>query len=139
MHADEQDKNDRASTGVLHSEPDRKGGSPALPSTLEQMPSKREEALKSMLEQDPGNSFARYGLAMEYVNSTQLEAAMTEFTALLAHTPDYVAGYFHGGQTLEKLGRKPEARELYERGLTACERVGDGHSASEIRAALDML
>lgn len=104
-----------------------------------EMASKREEALKSMLEQDPANSFARYGLAMEYVNASQLEAAMTEFTALLANTPDYVAGYFHGGQTLEKLGRKPEARDLYERGLTACERVGDGHSASEIRAALDML
>jgi predicted Zn-dependent protease len=103
------------------------------------MPSKREEALKSMLAQDPSNSFARYGLAMEYVNSNQLDVAMTEFTALLANTPDYIAGYFHGGQTLEKLGRKPEARELYERGLTACERVGDGHSAAEIRAALDML
>jgi predicted Zn-dependent protease len=104
-----------------------------------EMASKREEALKSMLEQDPGNSFARYGLAMEFVNSSQLEAAVTEFTALLANTPDYVAGYFHGGQTLEKLGRKPQAREMYERGLTVCERVGDEHSAAEMRAALDTL
>ena len=92
-----------------------------------------------MLEQDAGNSFARYGLAMEYVNSTQFEAAMAEFTTLLANSPDYVAGYFHGGQTLEKLGRIPEARDLYERGITACGRTGDGHTAAEIQAALDAI
>ncbi len=103
------------------------------------MPSKREDALKSMLEQDPANSFARYGLAMEYANSGQLEAAVGQFKTLLEDSPDYVAGYFHGGQTLQKLGLIPEARDLFERGLTACERTGDGHSASEIQAALDLL
>ena len=38
-------------------------------------------------------------------------------TRLLSYNPGYAAGYFHGGQTLEKLGRIEEARELYRKGL----------------------
>ena len=40
------------------------------------MASTRLDILKSMVEQNPGDSFARYGLAMEYRNTGDLEAAM---------------------------------------------------------------
>ncbi len=101
--------------------------------------SKRIELLKNMLEQDPGSAFARYGLAMEYTNAGELENAMAEFLNLLASNPDYAAGYFHGGRTLEKLGRLDQAREMYERGIAVTTRSGDGHTRSELQAALDML
>ena len=103
------------------------------------MASPRVETLKNMLEQDPSNAFARYGLAMEYTNSGELEQAVAEYEKLLAATPDYVAAYYHGGQALEKLGRPDDARAIYERGLAACRRKGDGHTASEIQACLDLL
>ena len=80
------------------------------------MASTRLEILKSMVAQNPSDSFSRYGLAMEYRNAGDLEAAMAEFRALIAAHPDYSAAYFHGGQTLEQLGRLEEARELYLRG-----------------------
>ncbi len=92
-----------------------------------------------MLEQDPGNSFARYGLAMEHVNKGELDLATAEFERLRHANPDYVAAYFHGGQALEKLGRLDDARAVYEQGLEACRRTGDGHTQSEISAALDLL
>ena len=103
------------------------------------MATTRLEVLKSMVEQNPRDSFSRYGLAMEYRIRGDLEAAMGEFRALMTADPDYVAAYFHGGQTLEKLGRVEEAREVYQNGVEAATRKGDLHGRSEMQAALDML
>jgi tetratricopeptide (TPR) repeat protein len=103
------------------------------------MTSTRLEILKSMVEQNPSDSFARYGLAMEYKNAGDLPAAITEFRALLASHPDYSAAYFHGGQTLERLGQPDEARELYLRGIEATTRKRDFHTRDEIQAALDLM
>ena len=66
-----------------------------------------------MLAKDPANSFARYGLAMEYVNSGELDFGVSEFERVIEANPDYVAAYFHGGQALEKLGRLEDARAIY--------------------------
>lgn len=99
----------------------------------------RTEVLKQMLAQDPANAFARYGLAMELVKSGELGGAVAEFRSLLAHNPDYAAAYFHGGQALEKLGEIEEARDFYEKGIEVTRRTGDGHTRSELQAALDML
>ncbi|HLH05047.1 MAG TPA: tetratricopeptide repeat protein [Bryobacteraceae bacterium] len=103
------------------------------------MATNRLEILKSMLAQDPNNSFARYGLATEYANSGQLEDAVNEFHTLLEKDQTYVAAYYHGGQALEKLGRINEARALYEKGLDACKSKGDLHTHSEIERALSLL
>ncbi|HLH20068.1 MAG TPA: tetratricopeptide repeat protein [Bryobacteraceae bacterium] len=99
----------------------------------------RLDLLKGLLEQKPGDSFLRYGLAMEYRNTGDLEAAVREFRALLAADPDYHAAYFQGGQTLERLGRLDEARELYREGVAVTSRKGDQHARSEMQAALDLL
>ncbi|HWE48585.1 MAG TPA: hypothetical protein VG273_02275 [Bryobacteraceae bacterium] len=99
----------------------------------------RLEVLQSMVEQNPADSFSRYGLAMEYVKSGSLTEAMEHFTALLTHNPNYGAGYFHGGQTLEKLGRIEDARELYRKGIHVTATTGDGHTRSELQAALNSL
>ena len=96
----------------------------------------RIEILKQLLEQNPASTFARYGLAMEYVNSGSLEDAVREFEAILSADPAYSAAYFHGGQTLEKLARLDDARDLYRRGIAA---TRDAHARSELQAALDIL
>ena len=101
--------------------------------------SNRLEVLKNMAAEHPNDSFARYGLAMEYANSGDLEGAIREYRALLALNPNYSAAYYHGGQTLEKLGRSGEARALYRQGIEATTRIGDLHTRSEIQAALDLL
>ena len=103
------------------------------------MANPRLEILKGLVEQDPANAFTRYGLAMEYVNAGELESALKEFTALLEHNPNYAAGYFHGGQALEKLDRIEEAKALYTRGIAITTKTGDGHTRSELQGALDML
>ncbi len=99
----------------------------------------RVDALTKLLEQDPGNSFVRYGLAQAYAGSGRLREAAEAYRQLVDTDPLYVAAYYHGGQTLEKLGLAEDARGLYTLGLDACLRKGDMHTRSEIQAALDLL
>jgi Tfp pilus assembly protein PilF len=99
----------------------------------------RTETLKAMLAEDPANSFARYGLAIEFMKAGSLETAVAEFRSLIERDPAYAAAYFHGGQTLERMGRVEEAKEMYERGIEVTTRSGDSHTRSELQAALDLL
>lgn len=103
------------------------------------MATNRLDILKQMLAQDPNNSFARYGLAMEYLNTGDLKGAVSEFNALLASDGTYVAAYYHCGQALEKLGDIDAARGIYERGVAASSSKGDLHTKAEIEAALSLL
>jgi Tfp pilus assembly protein PilF len=103
------------------------------------MSSTRLETIKGLLAQKPGDSFLRYGLAMEYRNGGDLEAAAREFDALMADDPEYAASYFHAGQTLERMGKLEEARAVYVRGIEVTSRQGNGHARSELQGALDLL
>ena len=103
------------------------------------MATNRLDILKQMLAQDPNNSFARYGLAMEYAKSDELKNAVSEFKALIASDGSYVAAYYHCGQVLEKLGDVEGARSTYEDGVAACSKKGDTHTLGEIEAALSLL
>src|SRR5258708_7684180 len=71
--------------------------------------SARADVLKTILTQDPKNTFARYGLAMEHVNLGELSEAVVEFETILGNDPNYGAAYYHGGQALTKLGRLEDA------------------------------
>ena len=103
------------------------------------MTNNRIDILRGMVAANPGDSFARYGLAMEYVNSGKLQEAIDEFQQLLAVNPNYAAAYFHGGQTYEKLGQIDQARAAYQKGIEVTTASGDQHTRSELQAALDIL
>ena len=95
--------------------------------------------LEQMIAQDPDNTFARYGLAMEYANAGELTRAVSEFESLLARDENYPAAYYHSGHALEKLGRLDEARDIYRKGIEISTRKGDLHTRSEIEGALNLL
>jgi tetratricopeptide (TPR) repeat protein len=99
----------------------------------------RVEALKAMLAQDPANAFARYGLAMEFMNTGQYQDAIEHFQALLSVNPTYAAAYYHGGRALEKLGEISAAKQMYRDGIDVTMRSGDAHTRAELQAALDLL
>jgi len=101
--------------------------------------SARLETLRSLIEQDPSNGRFRYMLAMETLNGGELEAAYQAFEEVISVDENYAAAYFHGAQTLEKLGRVENARAMYRRGIEVTTRSGDDHTRSELQAALDML
>jgi thioredoxin-like negative regulator of GroEL len=96
-------------------------------------------ALNEILQLDPSNAFARYGLAMEHVSQGRTEAALTEFTTLIGHNPDYVPAYQMSAQTLVKLGRTEEAVARLQAGLEAARHTSNAHAASEMQTLLDDL
>ena len=97
------------------------------------------ERLKEIVAMDPRNSFARYGIAMEWVSRGETAAALSEFETLLANDPDYTPGYFMAAQTLAGAGRKPEAIERLKAGISCAARDGNVHALSEMQAMLDEL
>lgn len=95
--------------------------------------------LSNFLQQNPGDAFARYGLAMEYSRLGQTERALAEFSKLLQLHPDYTNGYFMAAQTLERAGRTPEAKKMLESGMEAARRTGNQHALSEMSGMLEEL
>ncbi len=55
--------------------------------------------LTEVLAASPEDTFARYGLAMEYSKAGQIEQALTEFKTLIEKNPDYTPAYFMAAQT----------------------------------------
>ena len=96
-------------------------------------------ALKEILDLDPENSFARYGLAMELAGSGATDEAIGEFDTLLANDPGYTAGYFMAAQTLATAGRTQEAIARLKTGVDSARSSGNTHAASEMQAMLDEL
>ena len=95
--------------------------------------------LTEILSQNPDDAFARYGLAMEYSKTGEVERALEEFGKLLSTHPDYTAGYFMAAQTLAKANRVDEAKKMLIDGISSASRTGNTHAQSEMTAMLDEL
>jgi Tfp pilus assembly protein PilF len=98
----------------------------------------RREFLEEALRQDPHNTFARYGLALELAKS-EPAAAWAHFEYLLHHHPDYSATYYQAGAFLINQGRIDEARKVLTAGVEVTGRQNKQHAQAELRAALDEL
>jgi predicted Zn-dependent protease len=96
----------------------------------------RIAALTEVLAQNPNDTFARYGLAMEYSSQGDLDRSLAEFAALLKATPDYTPGYFMAAQTLARANRVAEAKTMLADGITCARRTGNTHALGEMEAML---
>lgn len=110
---------------------------PAKPEWEKQRTMDKIPLLKEILAQNPNDSFARYGLAMEYANRGEAETALAEFDELLSLNPDYTQAYFMAAQTLANNHRQEEAKERLRAGIASAIRTGNGHAQSEMQAMLD--
>lgn len=99
----------------------------------------RTAMLHEILEQNPNDTFARYGLAMEYATSGDSENALNEFARLLVANPDYTAAYQMSAQVLIKEGREAEARKMLDEGIKCAIRTRNQHARSEMAGMLDEL
>ena len=92
--------------------------------------------LNEILAKNPNDVFARYGLAMEYSKSGEVEQALDEFNKLLVANPDYTPGYFMAAQTLARENRTAEAKKMLSEGIASAKRTSDAHAQSEMEAML---
>jgi predicted Zn-dependent protease len=95
--------------------------------------------LSEVLSENPSDAFARYGLAMEYSKTGEVERALEEFGKLLSTHPDYTAGYFMAAQTLVRANRVAEAKKMLVDGISSARRTSNTHAQSEMTAMLEEL
>jgi predicted Zn-dependent protease len=96
-------------------------------------------ALNEILQLDPANAFARYGLAMEHVARGNPEVALTEFATCITQNPDYVPAYQMSAQTMVTLGRTDEALARLHEGIAAANRTRNQHALAEMEAMREEL
>ena len=96
----------------------------------------RIAALNDVLTQNPNDTFARYGLAMEYSKQGDFDRSLAEFSILLKTSPDYTPGYFMAAQTLVRADRSADAKTMLTDGIASARRTGNLHAQSEMEAML---
>jgi predicted Zn-dependent protease len=76
---------------------------------------------------------------MEHVARGNSEAALAEFSTLIAQSPDYVPAYQMSAQTLVKLGRTQAALARLHEGIAAANRTANQHALAEMEAMREEL
>ena len=101
--------------------------------------SDRIDALERMLDRDPDDRRARFGLAAEYEKAGRWNDVVEQLTAYLASAEDEGNAWGRLGRAFVELGREQEAREAYKRGITAAANHGHPSMAAEFQDAIDQL
>ncbi len=99
----------------------------------------RVAGFHEILAQNPGDAFARYGLAMEYRQLGQLVLALDQFDELEKQHPDYTAGYQMAAQLLMAEQRFAEAEKRPRAGIAAAQRTRNQHAVAEMEGMLSEL
>jgi len=86
--------------------------------------------LRKLVALDENDPLSRFALGKKLFETEQTPEALAEAADHLrfanARAPEHLATYHVLGQVLAKLGRGDEAREVFERGITRAEAVGEG-------------
>ena len=96
----------------------------------------RRQMLEEFVARKPDDSFSRYGLAMECMNSGDPKSAAEHFRALLQRNQEYVPAYLMYAQLLVRESRPDEARAILSSGIAAAQKKGDDHARSEMETLL---
>src|SRR5215212_2964093 len=100
------------------------------------MAESRIDTFKQMLESDPENNLVRFGLANEYLKEERYEEAITALNDYLQRADDEGAAFGMLARALERVGRREEAREAFERGIEAATLHGHPSMAEDYRMTL---
>ena len=99
------------------------------------MHSIRIERLKSLIVENPNDTFALFALAKEYEKIGELENSVQLFEKLLVIDSKYVGAYYHLGKTYEQLDEVKKALNIYEAGILVAQELNDLHALSELKNA----
>ena len=101
------------------------------------MSEQRIDALRRMVERDPGDTRARFGLAAEYERMGRWEEVVRELEGYLELAEDEGNAWGRLGHALRQLGRDEEARSAYLKGIAAATRHGHPSMAAEFEETLE--
>jgi predicted Zn-dependent protease len=83
---------------------------------MSHMTANRLQELRRFMEEEPGDPFNVYALALELRSSDPAEAARL-FDQLLTDQPTYLATYYQAAALLADLGQPDRAFAVYDRGI----------------------
>jgi predicted Zn-dependent protease len=103
------------------------------------MTTSRLDAMRAMVEKNPSNVLARFGLANEALKAQLYDEAAEHLRAYLDRHDDEGNGYGRLAEALVHLGRVDEARAALRQGVEASQRFGHPSMANEFEARLEEL
>ncbi len=95
--------------------------------------------LARQIKNNPGDSFSKFALALEFRKHSEFKKARILFEDILESDPDYVGVYYHLGKLYEALDRLSDSKELYERGIKVASEQKKSRTKSELEEALMQL
>jgi Tfp pilus assembly protein PilF len=101
--------------------------------------SARISTLAKAVKEHPEDPFYRFTLALEILKINQPKKAKVLFESIRDQNPEYVGVYYHLAKLYEQLGENKKAQETYTSGIEVATRQKDGHTNSELKAALSNL
>jgi predicted Zn-dependent protease len=97
------------------------------------------DTFRAMVQKNPDNVLARFGLANEALKAGEWEEAREQLEAYLSRHDDEGNGYGRLAEALVQLGRPEEAKEVLRRGIAASLRFGHPSMAEEFEARIEEL
>jgi predicted Zn-dependent protease len=102
--------------------------------------SPRRRMLEQSLAENPGDTFLRYGLAVQCLREGDVAEGRSGLQALIAdHPDDQIAAYQQLGQSYLEAGETAEAARVLQTGIAKARVRGDGHAAAEMEGLLAQL
>ncbi len=97
------------------------------------------EMFKKVLEIDPIDQVANFGLGSIYLETGRPQEALAPLETVIRENKDYSAAYLLLGKNLEKLDRLDEAIEVYRQGIAAASKKGDLMPLKDMQNRLNRL
>lgn len=98
------------------------------------MKNDRIQQLIRFVQEEPGEPFNVYALAMEFLNE-QPQQARPYFDRLLTEFPDYLPTYYYAAALYADLNERDRAADLYERGIALARARNNQKTLLELKRA----
>lgn len=105
----------------------------------EEEKTKRERMFREVLEIDPEDIVALFGLGSLALEKELYNEARDFLEKVLELDPGHSASYLKLGQTLERLGLKDMAKSIYEKGIEVSSKKGELMPANQMQSFLSNL
>ena len=99
----------------------------------------RVDALKNMLNEDPNDPFALYGLALEYKSVGDLDAAQPLLEKSIQIDPKQIFAYYQLAEVLIGNDEIELAMDTLQRGIQVAQEANDVKAINELEALLMMI
>lgn len=106
------------------------------------MDSEQQSKIKQLARQiknNPGDSFSKFALALEFRKKGEFKKARILFEDILSSDPDYVGVYYHLGKLYEALDQLDDAQTLYQEGIAVANEQDEQRTEKELKEALQQL